>query len=127
MTEKFITKEGVLTDSVTKVYLADDCLYLHKDSSVIYIYEKLNIMDVDKIFPKEINISGFEFCYPRIDCSDFSVTYTAKENNDYYVSFDFDASLTSENFKLLKPKFEFFNRDNELFEEIDESVLQYHL
>lgn len=127
MKEMFLTKEGTLTETVKKVYLSDDNTYYHTNSCVVTIYNKLKIKNVDKIFPEEININGYIFNYPSIDCSDLSVTYTAKDDGDIYANFYFDKNLTYENFKTIKPSFEIFDIGSEIFEDLDENDLQYHL
>lgn len=130
MKEYFLTKEGVLTESVSKVYLSDDKLYHHPSNNVVNIYNVLKIKDIDKMFEKEIVINGNKFRYPEIDGYGYeegfpNVTYTYVDNSDIYVSFNITSETTKENY-MLNPLYTMYNRVSELYESISEEMMKYY-
>ena len=46
----FLTKEGVLTESITHVYVSEDKEYYHTNASIVKVYENFNIKDDSDVY-----------------------------------------------------------------------------
>lgn len=53
MKQMFLTKEGILTESVSFVYLSEDKEYFHSDINTVGIYDKLKIKDIHSLILDE--------------------------------------------------------------------------
>lgn len=46
----FLTKEGILTESITHVYVSEDKEYYHTNASIVKVYENFNIKDDSDVY-----------------------------------------------------------------------------
>lgn len=74
----FLTKEGILTESTTHVYVSDDKEYYHTNASIVKIYENFKIKDFDKLIPNTYDYKGQIFEYPEINGYENIISYNLK-------------------------------------------------
>lgn len=87
MKEMFLTKEGTLTDSVTRVTVAEDgtICKTHNECSA---YEKLGFKPV---YTEQITFNGDTWHYPELNGYDLEVVYSRKQSlDDFKVCFGID-------------------------------------
>lgn len=125
MREVFRTKEGIITESVTKVNISDDGLYIDENCSNVRAYEKYGIKGYYNSLPKEIELflekEPFHCC--ELNVYEDEVTYTSKENGDKYISYNIkkERDITK-----LTPTYIVYDRGRELYEDVDEITFRYY-
>lgn len=127
MKQMYLTKEGILTETVSYVYLSEDKEYFHSDINTVAIYDKLKIKDIHSLILDEFIYNGVVFFNPDISYSDLTLTYTLKEDDDFYVEFKIDANFNKDTIFSAKPHFYKWDNDSELFCDIFDNELDNYL
>lgn len=127
MKQMYLTKEGILTESVSSVYLSEDKEYFHSDINTVGIYDKLKVKDIHSLILDEFIYNEVVFFNPDISYSDLTLTYTLKEDDDFYVEFKIDANFNKDTILSAKPHFYKWDSDSELFWDIFDNELDNYL
>lgn len=122
MKEMYLTKEGVLTESISSVYLSEDKEYFHSSINTVGIYDKLKIKDINSLIQDTFIYNGVVFFNPDISYSDLTLTYTAQDDEDFYVEFKIDSNFNKDTILSSTPYFYRWDKSSELFVDLENYI-----